>query len=146
MARTTFVHYRRRRNSHPWTLGLEGFHQTVINHTWKTISIFICKTVIQSSYINISWQHDLYSIIINTMRQRQNGGHFADDIFKCIFFNENIQISITISLKFVPKGSLNNIPPLVQIMAWHWPGAKPLSEPMICVTRPHWVNGKKQVS
>ena len=72
---------------------------------------------------------------------------FADDIFKCIFFKENVWISITISLKFVPKGPINNIPALVQIMAWRRPGDKPLSEPMlvgslthICVTRPQWVN------
>ena len=51
-----------------------------------------------------------------------------------------------ISLTFVPKGPINNIPTLVQVMAWHRPGDKPLSEPMvvnllthICVTRPQWV-------
>ena len=32
----------------------------------------------------------------------------ADDIFKCILFNENIWISITISLKFVPNGPIDN--------------------------------------
>ena len=37
----------------------------------------------------------------------------ADDIFKCIFLNENIRISIKISLKFVPKGPINNTPALV---------------------------------
>ena len=36
--------------------------------------------------------------------------------YKCIFLNENIQILITISLKFVPNGVIN-IPALVQIMA-----------------------------
>ena len=41
---------------------------------------------------------------------------------------KNVIISIKISLKFVLKGSINNIPTLVQIMAWHWPGDKPLSE------------------
>ena len=53
---------------------------------------------------------------------------------------------LRISLKFVPRDRINNIPSLVQIMAWHWPGDKPLSEPMvvsllthICVTRPQWV-------
>ena len=83
----------------------------------------------------------------NTLRPRQNGRHFADDIFKCIFLNENVWISIKISLKFVPKGRINNIPSLVQIMVWRRPGDKPLSEPMmvslpthICVTRPQWVN------
>ena len=35
------------------------------------------------------------------------------------------------SLKFFPKGPINNIPALVQIMAWRWPGDKPLSEPMM---------------
>ena len=34
-------------------------------------------------------------------------------IFKCIFLNENILISIKISLKLVPKGRINNIPALV---------------------------------
>ena len=33
-------------------------------------------------------------------------------------------------LKFVPKGRINNIPALVQIMAWHRPGDKALSEAM----------------
>ena len=86
---------------------------------------------------------------INTLRPRQNGRHFADDIFKCIFLNENVWIPIEISLKFVPKSPINNIPALVQKMAWRRPGDKPLSEPMmvslpthICVTRPQWVNWK----
>ena len=81
-----------------------------------------------------------------TLRPRQNGRHFADDIFKWIFLNENVWTSIKISLKFVPRGPISNIPALVQIMAWRRSGDKPLSEPMmvrllthICVTRPQWV-------
>ena len=54
---------------------------------------------------------------VNTLRSRQNGRHFADDTFKRIFLNENVTISIKISLKFVPKRPINNIPALVQIMA-----------------------------
>ena len=88
-----------------------------------------------------------YHISFNTLRSRQNGRYFADDIFKCILLNENVWIPIKISLKFVPKGPINNNPALVQIMAWCRPGDKPLSEPMvvslltqICVTRPQWVN------
>ena len=83
----------------------------------------------------------------NTLRPRQNGRHFPDHIFKWIFLNENVWISIKISLKFVPKGPINNILALVQIMAWRRPGDKPLIEPMmivlqthICVTRPQWFN------
>ena len=82
----------------------------------------------------------------NTLRPRRNGRRFADDTFKRIFLNENVRISIKISLKFVPKGPINNNPALIQIMAWRRSGDKPLSEPMmvsllthICVTRPQWV-------
>ena len=38
---------------------------------------------------------------------------------------------MNITLKFVPKGQINNIPALRQIMAWRQPGDKPLSEPMM---------------
>ena len=58
----------------------------------------------------------------NTLRPGQNGRHFADDIFKRIFLNKNVRISIKISLKFVPKGPINNNPSLVQIMAWRRSG------------------------
>ena len=84
---------------------------------------------------------------INTLRPQQNGQHFVDDFLKCIFLNENAWIPIEISLKIVPKGPIDNIPALVQIMAWCRPGDKPLSEPMmvrlpkhICGTLPQWVN------
>ena len=54
------------------------------------------------------------------MRLRQNGRNFADDIFKCIFFNENCFILIEISLKFVAKGPINNISALVRRWAIIW--------------------------
>ena len=89
----------------------------------------------------------IYCRCINTLRPRQDGRYFAYDVLKCIFLNENVWISLKIPLKFVPKSPVNNIPALVQIMAWRRPGDKPLSEPMlvfvpthICVTRPQWVN------
>ena len=91
----------------------------------------------------------MVSTTLNTLRPRQNGHRFADDTFKRIFLNENVRILIKISLKFVPKGPINNIPALVQIMAWRRSGDKPLSEPMmvnlpthICVTRPQWVKAQ----
>ena len=74
---------------------------------------------------------------INSWRSRQNGRHFPDDIFKCIFLNENIWISLNISLKFVPEVQINNIPALVQIIAWREPGDKPLCEPMMVFLLTH---------
>ena len=83
---------------------------------------------------------------VNTLRPRQHGHHFQDDFFKCIFVKESVWISIKFSLNIVPDGPIDNIPSLVQIMAWCRLGDKPLSEPMmvlllthICVTRPQWV-------
>ena len=84
---------------------------------------------------------------INTSRPRSNGCHFADESFKCIFLNENVWISVRISLKLVPNGPIYRIPALVDIMTWRGQGNKPLSESImvrflthICVIRPQWVN------
>ena len=66
----------------------------------------------------------------------------ADDNFKCIFVNENEitsnilhdisdKILIWISLKFAPRGPIDNKPALAQVMAWHRTGDKPLPEPML---------------
>ena len=48
-----------------------------------------------------------------------------------IFLNENDRISIKVSLKFVSKGPIDNIPAMIQIMAWHRTGDNPLPEPML---------------
>ena len=86
-------------------------------------------------------------ITFNISWPRQHGRHFPDDTCECIFLNENVWISIKMSLKFVPIGPINNSPALIQIMTWHQSVDKPLSEPMmvnlllehICVTRPQWI-------
>ena len=128
------------------------YHQLI---AWQNIQTWIHSIVLMQLYVvpMAVFEHIIMpapstclSRSFNTLRPRQNGRHFADDSFKCIFLNENVWIPIKISLKFVPKGPINNIPALVQIMAWRRPGDKPLSETMmvrllthICVTRPQWV-------
>ena len=104
---------------------------TTVYHSRKHLNVFCCSRI----------------SLINTLRPRQDSRHFTDDIFKCIFLNWNRWISIDITLTFAPRGPINNIPALVQIMAWRRPSDKPLSEPMtvrlpthICVTRSQWVN------
>ena len=47
--------------------------------------------------------------------------------------NEKFCILVTVSLKFVPKGLIDNNPSLVQIMVWRRIGGNPLYGPMI-----HW--------
>ena len=85
-------------------------------------------------YIIMGKKHTIQLIFSQTLTSSlpgQNGCHFADDILRCIFVNENFLILIWISLKFVPKGLIDNNLALVQIMAWRRKGAKPLPEPML---------------
>ena len=55
-------------------------------------------------------------LVLNTLRLRHNGCHFADNTFKLIFLHKNYCILIRISLKCVSKGLINRKPELVQIM------------------------------
>ena len=68
---------------------------------------------------------------VYTLRPRQNRLLFSRRHFQIHFLNENVLISIKISLKFVPKCPINSIPILVLIMAWWRPGHKPLSGPIM---------------
>ena len=61
----------------------------------------------------------------NSSTPRQNCHHFADGIFMQ-FHEWKVCILIRISLKFVPKGAIDNESALVQEMAWRRPGDKPL--------------------
>ena len=45
---------------------------------------------------------------VNSSPPGQNGRHLTDDIFRCFLMNEKFCILIKISLKFVPKGPINN--------------------------------------
>ena len=129
---------------------------------WWKMAVFLLwylfKNALDRNHINV-FQLSLClrkaddNVPVDTLRPRQNGHRFADDTFKRIFLNENVSNSIKISLKFVPKGPINNNPTLVQIMAWRRSGDKPLSELMmvsllthICVTRPQWVNVLAHIS
>ena len=88
-----------------------------------------CTCISQVQYHNhIHYVHKQGCPWVNRLRLRQNGHHFVDDTFNRIFVNENVRILIKFSLKFVPNGPVNNIPALVQMMAWRRPGDKPLSE------------------
>ena len=77
----------------------------------------------------VPWPH------FNTLRPRQDGRHFAADIFTCIFLYDNCCILIKSSLKYVRKGPIDNNQALVRIMAWRRSGDKPLSEPMMISLR-----------
>ena len=113
-------------------------------NTWHSIDSFRYR---RTSYIAFShFRLRLVSVnagcFINLLSPRQNGRHFPDNIFECIFSNENVWISIKVLLKFVPEGVINHIAALVQIMARRqdiiWAMMDSLLT-FICVNRPQWI-------
>ena len=90
-----------------------------------------------------TWGHQALTLL-NTLRPRKwppfSRRHFKMDFleWKCTNFDYYFA---------EVRGPINNIPKLVQLMAWRRPGDKALSEPMMArlpthirVTRPQWVN------
>ena len=65
--------------------------------------------------------------VLNSSPHGENDCDFADDIFICIFVNEKLSIFIKISLRFVHRGHIDDIPALVLIMAWRRLGDRPFS-------------------
>ena len=131
-----------------WYMCMHIYRYTNLSSSYTVRSIWTLLSAVPRKAVrfNHSLIYCLYHTV-NSLRPMQDGRHFADDIFKCIFINENVWVFIIISLKFIPKGPMNDVPALVQTMAWCRPGDKLLSESMmfrlsthICVPWPQWVN------
>ena len=129
---------------------------TICHHRW-----WLSTGYATGSYLNQRWPWSMAPLghnwvlsswvrpyqgcnCFNTLRPWQNGRHFPDDIFQCIFLNEKFRFHRNL----FQKAPINNILSLVQIMAWCHPSDKPWSQPMtvnflthICIIRPQWVNG-----
>ena len=98
---------------------------------WMQIWAILCFPLLHISTDLTHWGRDKMAAV----SRRHFQMHFLE--WKCINFDWN----------FTEGVPINNIPALVQIMAWRRLGDKPLSEPMmdsllthICVTRPQSVN------
>ena len=113
---------------------LTNWQRYVCMYVFMYICVRVCMCVFMSvrcmfcTYMWISnrdvatWLHFLSRMctinhlmisIINPLRSRLNRRPPADDSFKCIFLNENVWLYSKLSLKFVPKDPINNIPALV---------------------------------
>ena len=114
---------------------IEGYFPIAKFNRYQLINIILLYSInIPYMHLNSccgAWSWYYRGISFNMLRSRQNDRHFIDDIFKRIFLNEIVWNSITISLKLVPKGPINNIPALVKTMAWRQPGDRPLFESMM---------------
>ena len=107
-----------------------------------------------------SWRHirfideiamDSYLLytVFNTLRPRQDGCLFADDILKCIFLNGNSWIPNKISWEYVALRLIDNKPSMVQIMGCRRAGDNPIIWTndgtvywRIYEIRPRWVKGR----
>ena len=125
-------------------LQIMACHRTGHRHGYIYLMQYLHCIIVHICVTRLRW--------VDSLRPRRNRRHFSDDIFKCIFLNGNIWISIKMSLKLVPKSPIKIIPALVQIMAWCWPGDKPLSEPMVVRSLKHmrhagdeWVEKKTRM-
>ena len=83
---------------------------------WFEILCHSCDVSVMSSRFSVTgsylthWGRDKMAAIFQTTFSNAFSGM------------KTHEFQLKISLKFVPKGAINNIPVLVQIMAWHRPG------------------------
>ena len=78
---------------------------------WIQLSQRLSKPILHQLHW-FSWYH-MGMMWLNSPPPGQNARYFTDYIFKCIFMFERFCILIEISLKFVPKGPINNKSALV---------------------------------
>ena len=104
---------------------------TPLPKAYDCVAVYIAGR--RTSLVVYGWwpQPPTKKYCFNSSSPGQNGCDFADDIFKRIFLNEKDWILIKISLQFIAKGSIDNSPALVQIMARRRIGDEPLCESML---------------
>ena len=84
-----------------------------LDRTQKEVAMLQQVIKLHPHQNGVKWILNLLIMLVQLIHIMHLGMHFPDDIFKCIFFNENVWIVIKISLKFVPRSPFNNIPSLV---------------------------------
>ena len=98
-----------------------------------------------TSNIKWSWQHirwrsrylcvsppTKWTHLISTYWDRDKIAAISQTTFSNVFsWMKMFEFWLKISLKFLPKGPIDKMAALVQIMAWRRTGDKPLSEPMM---------------
>ena len=122
-------------------LALPGHEQLMINlyelrltHWGQDKMANISQTISKFKCIKLEWRSvsaKYVSLPMDYIASSDKSDKWLTFHYRISHTLKYIWISINITLKFVPKGQINNIPALVQIMAWRRPGDKPLSEAMM---------------
>ena len=115
------IHWGPVNSLHKWPVRRKmfPFDDVIMKQTWLCI-------LRHFHWVRPTTDNDILVLVycFNTLKAIQNYCHFTDNIFQWIFLNENMWILIKISLKSVPRGRINNVPALVQVMASFRPGNK----------------------
>ena len=97
----------------PWTSVL--YKQGVFHYTWWGPQLefrgILCSYIESACLIpsyDLCWKLNGGSMRSQPSHSTHWGRLFPDDILKCIFLNQNVWISITITLKFVPRCPIND--------------------------------------
>ena len=106
-----------------------GFLSYNVSGLLRQVSLLIVFSVSHNHIIGIIPKRQI--VMFNSSPLDKMAASFADDIFKCIFLNENDRIPIQISLKLVPRSAIDNEPVLVKVLAWRRTGDKPLTGPIM---------------
>ena len=118
-----------------------------IHSVWKYIPWNECRPYMYAGICSGSVLGIHYSLAARAAHQLispgQNGHHFTNDIFECIFLNENIRILIQFSMKFVPKGPIDNKSASVEVLACRFFGTKSLHEPMLTQSTDTYIYGTR---
>ena len=100
-------------------------HRTLPMRSRTLVQVMAWCRQATSHYLSQCWPRSLspYGVTrpqwVNSSPPGQNSRHFTDNIFRYISVNENFCILVEISLKFVPKGPINNKTTLVSLQWRH---------------------------
>ena len=70
------------------------FSKSTFENGWRNDYVLL-KKMLLTKFREI-YPNGVTATLLNKLRPRQNGLHFADDLSKCIFLNENDRIPIRI--------------------------------------------------
>ena len=109
-----------------------GVSVTMVLSTYPCLSRALwdkCGPEIDTRRLSGDWQPG-FGLLKCCCRLDKMADNLADDIFRCIFVNENIWMLNKISSKYVWECQIDNKSTLIRVTAWRRAGDKPLPEPM----------------
>ena len=84
-----------------------------------------------SGPLRVIWAYFLVSGLLNSLTPGICNCYLKSVIFKHISVINILNISFEIAIRWMPLDPIDDESSLVQVMAWHHTGAKPLPEPMM---------------